>query len=58
MKIYIKDGHTVIEAEDGNIVQRKDGAVKGKAISLGSYSRVENYEEVENDNLVDEEETE
>jgi hypothetical protein len=46
MTSYTKDNHTVITAGDGKFLMRRDGAVYGKAISLGCHDLPENYDEL------------
>ena len=61
MKSYIKDNHTVIEADDGKFLMLRNGSDLAKSFSLGCYDRAENYDELpmeewpQNDENVDNE---
>ena len=46
MTTYEKDNHTVIKADEGNFLMRKDGNIYGIEISLGTVDRAEYYEEL------------
>lgn len=46
MKSYIKDKHTVITADEGKFLMRRDGNVYGETVSLGCYDLPGNYDEL------------
>jgi hypothetical protein len=46
MTTYKKDNHTVIKADEGNFLMRKDGNIYGVEISLGTVDRAEYYDEL------------
>ena len=46
MTTYTKDNHTVIKADEGNFLMRRDGNVYGFEISLGCNDNAGNYDEL------------